>query len=54
MMVEMVPTAQHMAERLGSPHSPPQRPVDEDEQRDIIYKRLDTIGHRVGQGLVER
>jgi trafficking protein particle complex subunit 6 len=28
--------------------------MDEDEERDAVIYRLDTLGYRVGQGLVER
>ncbi|OLN81669.1 Trafficking protein particle complex subunit 6B [Colletotrichum chlorophyti] len=30
------------------------RKMDEDEQRDAVFYRLETLGYRVGQGLVER
>ena len=28
--------------------------LDEDEERDAVFYRLETLGYRVGQGLVER
>lgn len=28
--------------------------MDEETERDLVFKRLDTLGYRVGQGLVER
>ncbi len=28
--------------------------ADEEEQREAAFRRLETIGYRVGQGLVER
>ena len=28
--------------------------VDEDEQKEAAFRRLETSGYRVGQGLVER
>jgi hypothetical protein len=28
--------------------------MDEDEERDAVFYRLETLGYRVGQGLVER
>ena len=31
-----------------------QRTVDEDEERDRVFYRLESLGYRVGQGLVER
>ena len=30
------------------------RRMDEDEERDAVFYRLDGLGYRVGQGLVER
>ena len=30
------------------------RALDEDEERDAVFYRLETLGYRVGQGLVER
>ena len=30
------------------------RRMDEDEERDAVFFRLETLGYRVGQGLVER
>lgn len=28
--------------------------MDEDEERDAVFYRLESLGYRVGQGLVER
>lgn len=30
------------------------RKMDEDEERDAVFYRLEMLGYRVGQGLVER
>lgn len=30
------------------------RPMDEEEERDAVFYRLEMLGYRVGQGLVER
>ncbi len=30
------------------------RKMDEDEERDAVFFRLESLGYRVGQGLVER
>lgn len=30
------------------------RVMDEEEERDAVFYRLETLGYRVGQGLVER
>jgi hypothetical protein len=35
-------------------NSTPRKLLDEDEERDAVFYRLDTLGYRVGQGLVER
>lgn len=32
----------------------PRKLLDEDEERDAVFYRLETLGYRVGQGLVER
>lgn len=32
----------------------PRRVLDEEEERDAVFYRLETLGYRVGQGLVER
>ncbi|KUJ20117.1 trafficking protein particle complex subunit 6B [Mollisia scopiformis] len=35
-------------------HGGPGRKMDEDEERDAVFFRLEMLGYRVGQGLVER
>lgn len=32
----------------------PRAAMDEEEERDAVFYRLETLGYRVGQGLVER
>lgn len=32
----------------------PRATMDEEEERDAVFYRLETLGYRVGQGLVER
>lgn len=48
LIIEMVPMAFRVAEQLSTVG------VDEDEQREAAFRRLETSGYRVGQGLVER
>ncbi len=38
----------------GSVGAGAQRKLDEDEERDAVFYRLEMLGYRVGQGLVER
>lgn len=38
----------------GGSRTVSRRKMDEDEERDAVFYRLDTLGYRVGQGLVER
>jgi len=53
LMIEMVPMAYRLAEELAAKEK--QRPkADDDEQREAAFRRLETLGYRVGQGLVER
>ncbi|CAD6583364.1 MAG: SUMO ligase siz1 [Alectoria sarmentosa] len=39
---------------LATPGQDDVKPTDEDEQREAAFRRLETLGYRVGQGLVER
>ncbi|GJC90528.1 trafficking protein particle complex subunit 6B [Colletotrichum liriopes] len=41
-------------ERGGAAGGSTARKMDEDEERDAVFYRLETLGYRVGQGLVER
>ncbi|RDW70312.1 trafficking protein particle complex subunit 6B [Coleophoma crateriformis] len=57
LMIELVP----MAYRITSPASTQEAgagaaipKLDEDEERDAVFYRLEMLGYRVGQGLVER
>ncbi|KAL9640493.1 MAG: hypothetical protein Q9164_000243 [Protoblastenia rupestris] len=54
LLIEMVPMAYRLANELAIPGKDGAREVDEDEQRDSAFRRLETLGYRVGQGLVER
>ena len=54
LLIEMVPMAYRLAGELGTRCQDGVKPVDEDEQREAAFRRLETLGYRVGQGLVER
>ncbi|OLL27010.1 Trafficking protein particle complex subunit 6B [Neolecta irregularis DAH-3] len=48
LLIEMVALAQRLSSELSS------KSIDEDEEKDAIYTRLESLGFRVGQGVVER
>lgn len=48
LLIELVPMAQRLATELSDGNA------DEDEQKEVAYRRLESLGHRVGQSLVER
>ena len=54
LLIEMVPMAYRLAGDLGIPGQDGIKPIDEDEQKEAAFRRLETLGYRVGQGLVER
>ena len=54
LLIEMVSMAYRLASELATPGQDGHKPIDEDEQRDAAFRRLETLGYRVGQGLVER
>ena len=54
LLIEMVPMAYRLASELAIPGQDVVKAVDEDEQREAAFRRLETLGYRVGQGLVER
>lgn len=54
LLIEMVPMAYRLAGELASPGQDGVSAMDEDEQREAAFRRLETLGYRVGQGLVER
>ncbi|KAI4269610.1 MAG: hypothetical protein L6R38_007408 [Xanthoria sp. 2 TBL-2021] len=54
LLIEMVPFAYRLAEQLTVERSGADTQVDEEEQREAAFRRLDGLGYRVGQGLVER
>ena len=54
LLIEMIPMAYRLASQLAIPRPDVVTAVDDDEQREAAFRRLDTLGYRVGQGLVER
>ncbi|KAE8144547.1 BET3 family protein [Aspergillus avenaceus] len=50
LMIELVP----MAERLAKELSTDDKTLDEDELKETVFFRLESLGYRVGQGLAER
>ena len=48
LLIEMVPMAYRLANELSTKNA------DEDEHREAAFRRLENLGYRVGQGLVER
>lgn len=54
LLIEMVPFAYRLAQQLTVERSGANTQVDEEEQREAVFRRLDALGYRVGQGLVER
>ena len=54
LQIEMVPMAYRLASELAPPDRDGRKEIDEDEQREAAFRRLESLGYRVGQGLVER
>lgn len=54
LLIEMVPMAYRLAEEIAVPGKDGVKHIDEDEKRESAFRRLETLGYRVGQGLVER
>ena len=54
LQIEMVPMAYRLASELALPDKDGKQEVEEDEQREAAFRRLESLGYRVGQGLVER
>ncbi|KAL8674618.1 MAG: hypothetical protein Q9168_000993 [Polycauliona sp. 1 TL-2023] len=54
LLIEMVPFAYRVAEQLTVEQHGGNTPITEEEHRDTVFRRLDGLGYRVGQGLVER
>ena len=54
LLIEMVPMAYRLAHELSMPGKDSSRPVEDEERKEAAFQRLETLGYRVGQGLVER
>ena len=54
LLIEIVPLAQRMASDLSTRRGSDARSTDDETQRDIVFRRLETLGYRVGQGIAER
>ncbi|MCJ1419385.1 Trafficking protein particle complex subunit 33 [Xylographa parallela] len=54
LLIEIVPMAYRMASELSVRAGNGKGATDEEEQREAAFRRLETLGYRVGQGLVER
>ncbi|KAL7268209.1 hypothetical protein RUND412_009179 [Rhizina undulata] len=50
LLIEIVPLAQRLANEVSTS----QDPLDDEEEREAVFYRLEMLGYRVGQGLVER
>lgn len=50
----MVPMAYRLASQLVVSNEKGGTSADDEEQREAAFRRLETLGYRVGQGLVER
>ena len=53
LLIEIVPLAQRIAEDATSA-SPHTESTVEEAPKDVVFRRLESLGYRVGQGLVER
>lgn len=54
LLIEMVPMAYRLAHQLSNADRASETLIDEDDQREAAFRRLEQLGYRVGQGLVER
>ncbi|MCJ1395255.1 Trafficking protein particle complex subunit 33 [Xylographa bjoerkii] len=54
LLIEIVPMAHRMASESSVCGGDGKGAIDEEEQRETAFRRLETLGYRVGQGLVER
>ena len=54
LLIEIVPLAQRIAENLVNFQQTNGKPADEDVPKEAVFRRLESLGYRVGQGLVER
>ena len=54
LLIEMLPTALRISHDTMSERRQGEKELDEDEHWEAAQQRLDALGYRVGQGLVER
>lgn len=55
LLIEIVPMAYRMAHELSTQTTEVVKPPEEEEDKtEAALRRLETLGYRVGQGLVER
>lgn len=56
LLIEIVPMAHRLASELAVPSEDAADAalIDEEEHKEAAFRRLDSLGFRVGQGLVER
>ncbi|KAL8728124.1 MAG: hypothetical protein Q9166_005605 [cf. Caloplaca sp. 2 TL-2023] len=54
LLIEIVPLAYRLAGELTAARDGGGNQIDDEEQREAAFRRLDGLGYRVGQGLVER
>lgn len=55
LLIELVPLARRLSRELSpTTAATSNKPLDDDEEREAVFYRLDALGHKVGQGLVER
>ena len=54
LIIEMIPMAYRLIEQLTQNSKEGPIAIDEDEQKEAAFRRLESLGYRVGQGLVER
>ena len=54
LLIEMVPTALRVSHDVVKRRQQAEKEFDEDEHWEATQQRLDALGYRVGQGLVER
>lgn len=50
LLIELVPMAGRMAQEFSGSNGK----LDDEDQRETIFYKLETLGYRVGQGLAER
>ena len=54
LLIEMVPMAYRLPTALGSLGYEEGTEADDEDTREAAFHRLEALGYRVGQGLVER